>query len=40
MIQRFKFRIERVQTDNGSEFTNRFSANKEKPTLFESREIA
>ena len=35
MIQHFKFKIECVQTDNGREFTNRFSANKDKPTLFE-----
>ena len=35
MIQRFKFKIDCVQTDNGREFTNRFSANKDKLTLFE-----
>ena len=27
--------VQRVQTDNGFEFTNRFSSNKNKPSLFE-----
>ena len=31
----FKFRVECVQTDNGSEFTSRFTSEKSKPTLFE-----
>jgi len=35
LTEHFKFRIECVQTDNGCEFTNRFIANKDKPTLFE-----
>ena len=35
-VKRFPFRIECVQTDNGSEFTNRLTSRKEyKPTLFE-----
>ena len=28
--------VECIQTDNGQEFTNRFSTNKNKPTLFEA----
>ncbi|MDE7362388.1 MAG: DDE-type integrase/transposase/recombinase [Oscillospiraceae bacterium] len=28
--------VECIQTDNGFEFTNRFSTNRDKPTLFES----
>lgn len=35
LTERFKFKIECVQTDNGSEFTNRFIAGRDKPTLFE-----
>ena len=35
MLRFFKFRVECVQTDNGSEFTNRFTSEKGKPTLFE-----
>ncbi len=35
MLRYFKFCVERVQTDNGSEFTNRFISEKGKPTLFE-----
>lgn len=34
MLRFFKFRVECVQTDNGSEFTNRFTSDKGKPTLF------
>jgi transposase InsO family protein len=30
------FAIERVQTDNGSEFTNRFTTQRDKPSLFEN----
>ena len=30
------FDIECVQTDNGTEFTNRFSTERDKPTLFET----
>ena len=29
--------IECVQTDNGTEFTNRFTSHRDKPTLFQSR---
>ena len=32
-------KIECVQTDNGSEFTNRFTTTKDKPTLFEQTAI-
>ena len=35
MLRFFKFRVECVQTDNGTEFTNRFTSDKDKPTLFE-----
>lgn len=35
MLRFFKFRVECVQTDNGSEFTNRFTSEKGKPSLFE-----
>ena len=35
VIKRFKFRIECVQTDNGTESTNRFTSEKDKPTLFD-----
>ena len=39
VIKWFKRRgisVECIQTDNGFEFTNRFSTNRDKPTLFES----
>lgn len=35
LIKAFPFRIECVQTDNGTEFTNRFTSLKDKPTLFQ-----
>ena len=35
MLKFFSFRIECVQTDNGTKFTNRFASEKGKPTLFE-----
>ena len=36
LIHRFKFKIHKVQTDNGFEFTNRFgNSHKEDKTLFE-----
>ena len=35
MLKAFKFKVECVQTDNGPEFTNRFSR-KNTPTLFEA----
>jgi len=31
----WKFKIECIQTDNGSEFTNRFTTNKDKPSLLD-----
>lgn len=34
-FKRHKVTIECVQTDNGSEFTNRFTTTRDKPTLFE-----
>ena len=35
MLKAFKFKVECVQTDNGTEFTNRFTSNRDRPTLFE-----
>jgi len=35
LIKAFPLPIECVQTDNGAEFTNRFTTNREKPTLFQ-----
>ena len=35
LIRAFPLPIECVQTDNGSEFTNRFTSDKDKPTLFQ-----
>ena len=35
MLRFFKFKVECVRTDNGSEFTNRFTSDKGKLTLFE-----
>ncbi|MEG1825463.1 MAG: DDE-type integrase/transposase/recombinase, partial [Cloacibacillus sp.] len=35
MLKFFKFKLECVQTDNGTEFTNRFTMERDKPTLFE-----
>ncbi len=35
LIKAFPFRIECIQTDNGTEFTNRFTSLKDKPTLFQ-----
>ena len=37
LIKAFPLPIECVQTDNGPEFTNRFTSRKEKPTLFQIR---
>ena len=34
LVKAFPCRIECVQTDNGAEFTNRFTTHKDKPTLF------
>lgn len=37
VVKKFPYAIECIQTDNGSEFTNRFNASKEgTPTLFEN----
>ena len=35
LIKAFPMPIECVQTDNGSEFTNRFTTHRDKPTLFQ-----
>ena len=35
LVKAFPFPIECVQTDNGTEFTNRFTSQKDKPTLFQ-----
>mgnify|MGYP002529224227 CR=1 FL=1 len=35
LVKAFPCRIECIQTDNGSEFTNRFTSHREKPTLFQ-----
>ncbi len=37
LIKRCPFKIECIQTDNGPEFTNRFTTHKNKPSLFEAR---
>lgn len=36
LVKAFPFPIECVQTDNGPEFTNRFTTHREKPTLFQA----
>lgn len=36
LVKAFPFPIECVQTDNGPEFTNRFTARRESPTLFQA----
>ena len=33
--KKFKYKIECIQTDNGTEFTNRLTTNRDKKTLFE-----
>lgn len=38
-FKRYGVTVECVQTDNGSEFTNRFTTTKDKPTLFEQTAI-
>lgn len=35
LVKAFPFKIECIQTDNGPEFTNRFTAKKDKPTMFQ-----
>lgn len=37
LVKVFPLPIECVQTDNGTEFTNRFTSHRDKPTLFEFR---
>ena len=37
LVTVFPLPIECVQTDNGTEFTNRFTSHRDKPTLFEFR---
>ena len=37
LVKAFPCRIECIQTDNGTEFTNRFTSHRDKPTLFEMR---
>ena len=35
LLKAFPFPVECVQTDNGAEFTNRFTSQRERPTLFQ-----
>ncbi|MDE7327053.1 MAG: DDE-type integrase/transposase/recombinase [Lachnospiraceae bacterium] len=35
LVKAFPCRIECIQTDNGSEFTNRFTTHRDRPTLFQ-----
>lgn len=35
LVKAFPLHIECIQTDNGSEFTNRFTSHRDKPTLFQ-----
>lgn len=35
LVKSFPFPIECIQTDNGTEFTNRFTTHRDKPTLFQ-----
>ena len=37
LVKAFSGKIECIQTDNGTEFTNRFTTHRDKPTLFEKR---
>ena len=37
LVKNFPMPIECVQTDNGAEFTNRFTTYSDKPTLFQVR---
>ena len=37
LVKAFPCRIECIQTDNGNEFTNRFTSKLDKPTLFQVR---
>ena len=36
LVKAFPLPIECIQTDNGTEFTNRFTTNRDKPTLFQA----
>lgn len=36
LVRAFPCRIECIQTDNGSEFTSRFTSRRDKPTLFQT----
>jgi transposase InsO family protein len=40
IVARFPFKIECIQTDNGAEFTNRFTTHRDKLTHFEKRLIS
>jgi transposase InsO family protein len=40
LVKRFPFKIECIQTDNGAEFTNRFTTHRDKMTHFEKRLIS
>lgn len=35
LVKAFPFKIECIQTDNGTEFTNRFTTHRDKPTMFQ-----
>ena len=37
LVKAFPMPIECVQTDNGTEFTNRFTSHRDRPTLFQAR---
>ena len=37
LVKAFPMPIEFVQTDNGTEFTNRFTSHRDRPTLFQAR---
>uniref|UniRef100_UPI0036F297FD DDE-type integrase/transposase/recombinase n=1 Tax=Enterocloster asparagiformis TaxID=333367 RepID=UPI0036F297FD len=37
LVKAFPVPIECVQTDNGTEFTNRFTSHRNRPTLFQAR---
>lgn len=35
LVKAFPLPIQCIQTDNGAEFTNRFTTHRDKPTLFQ-----
>ena len=37
LVKAFPLPIQCIQTDNGAEFTNRFTTHRDKPTLFQVR---